>query len=121
MKIVYGALLGAVALLSAGSALADNIGSYGTVAQVSVNGSKSDAQTSALGRLVIDEGQQFYRNYQWGGTICSGKNMSDADVANLLMALQERRSVTLTPIWKLGAGAARCLVAYRITASEVPQ
>ncbi len=121
MKIVYGALLGAAALLCAGSALADNVGSYGSVAQVTVNGTSSDEQFSARGRLVIDEGQQFYRNYQWGGTACSGKNMSDADVANLLMALRERRSVRLTPVWKIGAGGARCLVSYRVTAIEVAQ
>jgi|GEM_PF-3938486 len=29
---------------------------------------------------------------------CNGKNMIEADVANLLMALKERRSVTLTPV-----------------------
>jgi len=31
-------------------------------------------------------------------TSCNGKNMIEADVANLLMALKERRSVTLTPV-----------------------
>ena len=121
MKIVYGALLGAAALLSAGSAMADNVGAYGTVAQVTDIGSQSDEIYSAHGRLVIDEGQQFYRNYQWGGTACNGKTMSEADVANLLMALTERRSMTVTPQWKLGAGGARCLVAYRMTAIEVAQ
>lgn len=121
MKIVYGALLGAAALLSAGSAMADNVGAYGTVAQVTDIGSQSDEVYSAQGRLVIDEGQQFYRNYQWGGTACNGKTMSEADVANLLMALTERRSMTVTPQWKVGAGGARCLVAYRMTAIEVAQ
>lgn len=122
MKIIYGALLGAAALLCAESAVAiDNIGAVGTVAQVVNIGSQSDEYFSARGRLLIDEGQQFYKNYQWGGTACNGKNMSESDVANLLMALRERRSMTVTPIWKQGAGGARCLVAYRMTAIEVVQ
>ena len=121
MKILIGAMLGAAALLCAGSALADNVGTYGAVAQVTVNGTQSDEYISARGRLVIDEGQEFYRHYQWGGTACNAKNMSEADVANLLAALKDRRTVTLTPVWKLGAGAARCLVSYRITAIEVVQ
>lgn len=121
MKIVYGALLGAAALIGAGSALADNIGAYGAVAQVAVNGTSSDEYSIARGRLVIDEGQQYYREYQWGGTACNGKNLSEADIANLQMALRERREQTMTPIWKVGAGGARCLVAYRMTALEVVQ
>lgn len=121
MKIVFGALLGAAALICTGSALADTIGDYGPVAQVSVIGSASDESFAARGRLVIDEGQQFYRQYQWSGTACNGKNMSEADVANLLVALKERNSLTVTPIWKVGAGGVRCLVSYRITSNTVPQ
>ena len=48
-------------------------------------------------------------------------NMSEADVANLLTALRERRDQTVTPLWKVGAGGARCLVGYRMTAIEVVQ
>ena len=122
MKISYGAFLGAAALMFAGSALAaDNVGAYGTVAQVTVNGSSSDDIYGARGRLVIDEGQQFYRTYQWAGTACNGKNLSEAEVANLMMALKDRRELTVTPLWKAGAGSTRCLVAYRITAIEVAQ
>ncbi len=112
---------GAAALLLSAAALADNTGSLGTVAQVSVNGPSSDEIYVARGRLIIDEGDQFYRTYQWGGTACSGKNMSEADVANLTMALRDRRSVTVTPIWSAGAGGKRCLVAYRITGNDVVQ
>ncbi|MBK8283764.1 MAG: hypothetical protein IPK97_02185 [Ahniella sp.] len=121
MKITFGTLIGAVALLTSGSALADTIGSYGTVAQVTVNGTSSTEYTMARGRLVIDEGQEFYRHYQWGGTACNGKNMSADDIANLLLALKERRSMTVTPAWIAGAGDTRCLVSYRITAIEVVQ
>jgi hypothetical protein len=121
MKINFGALLGAAAICCTGSALADNIGAFGSVVQVTVNGSSSDEIFLARGRLVIDEGEQFFRQYQWGGTACNGKNMSADDVANLMMALRERRSVSVTPAWLIGAGGARCLVSYRITAIEVPQ
>ncbi len=121
MKTIYKLMLGAAAFLGAGSALADNVGEYGPVAQVTVNGTQSDDIYGARGRLVIDEGQGFYRQYQWSGTACNGRNLSDADVANLLMALEQRRSVNVTPLWKSGAGTTRCLVAYRITAIEVPQ
>lgn len=121
MKIVYRVLLGAAALMGAGSALADNIGAYGTAAQVAVIGPQSDEYSMARGRLVIDEGQQYYREYQWGGTACNGKNMSEVDVANLLTALRERRDQTVTPLWKVGAGGARCLIGYRMTAIEVVQ
>lgn len=118
---ILSSTLGAIALLLSGAALADLTGSLGTVAQVSVNGNSSDEVYVARGRLIIDEGDQFYRTYQWGGTACSGKNMSEDDVANFMMALRDRRSVTLTPIWSAGAGGKRCLVAYRITANDIVQ
>ena len=121
MKINFGALLGTALLCFTGLALADNTGAYGSVAQVTVNSSSSDEYSMARGRLIIDEGEQFYRHYQWGGTACNGKNMSADDVANLMLALQERRSLIVTPAWIMGAGGARCLVSYRITANEVPQ
>lgn len=121
MKIIHGALLGAAALLNAGVAMADVTGTYGTVAQVTVNMERSDQYAAAHGRLIIDEGQQFYRHYQWGGAPCSGRLLSDADVANLLMALRERHSLVVTPGYKSGAGGLRCLVSYRITSNEVAQ
>ena len=113
--------LGAAALFLSAAALADFTGALGTVAQVSVIGSSSDETYLARGRLLIDEGDQFYRTYQWGGTACNGKNMSEDDVANFMMALRDRRSVTVTPLWSAGAGTKRCLVAYRITGNEVLQ
>jgi hypothetical protein len=121
MKIIYRALLGAAALLNAGVALADVVGNYGTVVQVTVNARTSDAWNAAQGWLMIDEGQQFYRKYQWGGAACSGRLMSEADVANLLMALKERGSLVVTPGYKKVAAGLRCLVSYRITAAEVAQ
>ena len=121
MKITLGTLLAVSAFLASGSALADTAGDYGPVVQVVVNGTSSTEYTQARGRLVIDEGQEFYRHYQWGGTACNGKNMSADDIANLLLALKERRSVTVTPIWIVGAGGTRCLVSYRVTAIEVIQ
>ena len=121
MKTLYGALLGAAALLNAGVALADVTGTYGTVAQVTINIEKSDQYAAAHGRLIIDEGQQFFRHYQWGGAACSGRVLSDADETNLLMALRERQTLVVTPGYKSGAGGLRCLVSYRITAAELPQ
>ena len=118
---ILSSTLGAAALLLSAAALADNTGTLGTVVQVSVNGSSSNEINAARGRLLIDEGDQFYRTYQWGGTLCNGKNMSEDDVANFMMALRDRRSVTVTPIWTAGAGGKRCLVAYRITGNEVVQ
>ena len=118
---ILSSTFGVVALFLSGAALADYIGSFGTVAQVSVIGASSDETFAARGRLLIDEGDQFYRTYQWGGTACNGKNMSEDDIANFMMALRDRRSVTLTPIWSAGAGAKRCLVAYRITGNDVVQ
>lgn len=118
---IFSSTLGAGALFLSSAALADYIGAFGTVAQVSVNGASSDDTFAARGRLLIDEGDQFYRTYQWGGTACNGKNMSEDDVASFMMALRDRRSVTVTPIWSAGAGSKRCLVAYRITANEIVQ
>lgn len=121
MKIVHGIVLSVAAMCGVGSALADHTGQYGTVAQVSVNETTADEYSAARGRLVIDEGGQFYRSYQWGGVACNGRNMSEANIANMMLALKDRGGLTLTPIWKVGAGAVRCLVAYRITGSDVVQ
>ncbi len=121
MKIIYGALLGAAALLNAGVALAEVVGAYGTVAQVTVNMERSDNYAAMHGRLIVDEGQQYYRQYQWGGAACSGRLLTESDVANLLMALKERGSLVVTPGYKKVAGGLRCLTSYRITAAEVAQ
>lgn len=121
MKIASATALAAAALLPMPSAFADSIGAYGPVAQIAVHGPQSDEYGVARGRLVVDEGQQLYRSYQWGGTACNGKYMTEADVANLLLALRDRSGLNLTPIWKAGAGRVRCLVSYRITGSDVVQ
>lgn len=106
--------LAAVVLVPA-VAHADVDGAKGVVASVSVNESSADDYSVERGNVAINEGS-VTRRYQWGGTACNGRNLSDTSVVLLLEALQNKDRVEVVPSYKSGAGQARCLVGFRIQA-----
>lgn len=109
----------AVAMTVPSVAYADTDGTAGTVASVTVNESGSDDYSTVRGELVINEGQAN-RTYKWGGTVCSGRNVSETNVALLFEALRARDSVQLVPSYKSGIGGARCLVGFKLEPVRPP-
>lgn len=111
-QILKSAALAAVVLVPA-VAFADADGLKGKVAAVTVNESSADDYSAERGNLVVNEGS-VARKYQWGGTACNGKNLSEANIDLLFQAMKAADTVEIVPSYKTGAGQARCLVGFRV-------
>lgn len=111
-QILKGAALAAVVLVPA-VAYADADGVKGKVASVTINESSADDYAAERGNLVVNEGS-VARKYQWGGTACNGKNLTDANIDLLFQAMKAADKVEIVPSYKTGAGQARCLVGFRV-------
>jgi hypothetical protein len=111
-QILKGAALAAVVLVPA-VAFADADGLKGKVAAVTVNESSADDYSAERGNMVVNEGS-VARKYQWGGTACNGKNLSEANIDLLFQAMKAADKVEVVPSYKTGAGQARCLVGFRV-------
>lgn len=111
-RVLAGALLAAVTATPS-IAHADSLGTTGTVAEVMVNEPSADDYGVQIGYLIVNEGG-VKRKYQWGGTACSGRNVSSQNIALLVGAM--RSGVTITPSYKPGTSQARCLVGFRLVA-----
>lgn len=94
-------------------AFADADGLKGKVAAVTVNESSADDYSAERGNMVVNEGS-VARKYQWGGTACNGKNLSEANIDLLFQAMKAADKVEVVPSYKTGAGQARCLVGFRV-------
>lgn len=106
--------LGATVLVPAVAYAADSNGVAGTVASVTINETSSDDYGTERGNVYINEGQTS-RKYQWGGQACNGRNLSEANIALLVQALQARNQLQLVPSYKAGGGTnVRCLVSFRL-------
>ena len=106
--------LAAVVLVPA-VAYADVDGPKGSIASVTVNEPTADDYTAERGNVTINEGSTI-RKYQWGGTACNNRNLSEANIALLIEAMRAKDTLELVPSYKAGAGQARCLVGFRIQA-----
>jgi len=102
-----------VVVLVPAVAFADADGIVGTVASVVVNESSADDYAVERGSIVVNEASAT-RKYQWGGTACSGRNISEANIQLLVRAMQNRDKLQIVPSFKTGAGLARCLVGFKL-------
>ncbi len=117
-RVMKGAALAAVVLVPA-VAYADADGLKGTVASVTVNETYADDYSAERGNLIVNEGS-VARKYQWGGTACNGKNLSEANISLLFRALEATDKLEVVPSYKGGAGGARCLVGFRVQVIAAP-
>lgn len=113
-RILKGAALAAVVLVPA-VAYADADGVIGAVAAVTVNESSADDYASERGSIIVNEGA-VTRKYMWGGTACSGRLVSEANITLLVEAMQNQDRLQIIPAYKTGAGLARCLVGFKLQA-----
>ena len=111
-RVLKVAALTAVVLVPA-VAFADADGIVGTVASVVVNESSADDYAVERGSIIVTEASAT-RKYQWGGTACSGRNISEANIELLVEAMQNRDKLQIIPSYKTGAGLARCLVGFKL-------
>lgn len=103
-------------LIAAGTAsAADSTGATGSVIQIEINSTSSDSYVAYHGKVSISPGKNTQPTvYTWGGVQCPGKTISDEMVDVLMQAFQSRRHVHVTPRFKPGAGAHKCLVGLSI-------
>jgi len=113
-RVLKVAALAAVVLVPA-VAFADADGIVGTVASVVINESTADDYAVERGSMIVNEGA-VTRKYQWGGTACSGRNVSEANITLLVEAMQNQDRLQIVPSYKTGAGLARCLVGFKLQA-----
>lgn len=111
-RVMKGAALAAVVLVPA-VAWADTDGLKGTVASLTINETSADDYASERGNVVINEGSTA-RKYQWGGTACNGKYVSESNIDLLVQAMRAQDKLEVVPSYKAGAGGARCLVGFRV-------
>ncbi len=111
-----------LAILLAASSLptlasADSSGSTGYVTSLTINTKSSDTYGSYRGSVVLREGTEPaspVREYRWGGTICAGRDLTDADVQLLTEALRGRADTQVIPRYKMGQAGSRCLVSFTL-------
>lgn len=111
-RVLKGAALAVVMSVPA-LAYADTDGAVGSVASVSINEPSADDYGTERGNIIVNEGSAN-RKYQWGGTACSGRNLSDASIALLVDAMRNKDTVQILPSYKPGTSQARCLVGFRL-------
>lgn len=98
------------------TALADELGTKGTVASLEVNMPSSDAYLQHHGRIVVVSGHNKPKassaEYRWGGTACGSRTLSEAQVTMLQRAVES--GTPITPRFQDGQGSTRCLVGFTI-------
>lgn len=117
-RVLRGVALSAVILVPA-VAYADTDGAVGTVASVSINESSADDYATERGSIYVQEAPTTSRKYTWGGQACSGRNLTEGNIALLVDAMRARDSVQIVPSYKTGGGGVRCLVGFKLQPTAV--
>jgi hypothetical protein len=100
-------------ILLAGVAAADDVGDVGTIVGLQVNTASSDAYLQMHGRMYVLDGNKQVDEYRWGGTSCGSKQLTEAQVAALHRALDNKR-MKIEPLSQTGQGQAVCLVGFTL-------
>ena len=106
-----------------GFAHADSAGAFGRVVNVRVNTNASDDFTRFRGEVTLgrrDPGTKKVVTdvYKWGGSQCSGKDLNADQIEQLHNAMTHRAHLVVRPYYKPGAGGAKCVVGFDVTARE---
>jgi hypothetical protein len=95
-------------------AFADSSGTVGNVEAVTLYETSSDNHAMFNGSVTIKEKTGAKREYKWGGSLCPGRELSATSIGLLFEALQARKQVEVTPIYKAGNGNERCLTGIKL-------
>jgi hypothetical protein len=100
-------------LTLAGTSHADDIGPVGSVVSVQTYTSSADGYLAYHGRAFvrsIDDGT--VAEYRWGGSACGTKQLSEAQVAALQQAFENKKTL-IQPTTLPGQGLSLCLVGFQ--------
>ena len=103
----------AAVVLFAGPASADTLGDVGTVAAVLVHTPEADTYLQYRGELAVRNLDKELDLYRWGGTSCGSRVLSEAEVALLQGALDNKKA-RIQPVYQAGQGQSLCLVGFNI-------
>jgi hypothetical protein len=103
---VVGVTLGVPAV-----ALAEDQGARGSVTELEINHSTSEAYLAQHGRVVVVTGK-VSAEYRWGGVACGSRILPESMVAMLQRALES--GTPIIPRWQDGQGSTRCLVGFKL-------
>jgi hypothetical protein len=104
-------------IFCAGPASADDIGGVGPVAALQINTTSADTYLSYHGRAFVKNSVGGLDEYRWGGVSCGSRVLTDAQVAALQGALDNKR-MRIEPISQAGQGPAICLVGFNLVLKQ---
>ena len=87
-------------------------GTVGPLVALRVHTVASDEATFK-GFILVCDSIGGYLPYYWSGSLCAGLDVNEAEIAILQRGLDNPRML-IEPIYKLGAGGTRCLVAFSL-------
>jgi len=110
-------LFAAALVILPSTTFADSTGNSGVVIALTVHESTSDDYGTHRGRVMIREGAEpgsAQTEYRWGGTLCQGRNLTEANISLLMDAFRSRSDAQLIPRYKNGQAGIRCLTSFTI-------
>jgi hypothetical protein len=117
-QMVQGFILGSIVLLVAGIAPAQDVtGLLGTPAGLQVNTLSADVYLAFHGRLYVKNADNTVEEYRWGGTSCGARLLSDAQVASLQAAIDNKK-MRIEPVYQLGQADIKCVVGFSLVPKQ---
>jgi hypothetical protein len=106
-------LLGVTALFFTVSvATADDVGTFGTLVGLQINTAVGDTFLQYHGRMFVS-GESGLQEYRWGGTSCGSRILTEAQVAALQRAL-DNKLMRIRPVTQTGQAQALCVVGFTL-------
>ncbi len=90
---------------------ADTVQFVAPIVALRINSNTSDEFAVFKGFIKVGDSIGGYALYKWGGVHCSGKELTEAQVAALQAAMNNPRML-IEPRTKDGQGSTQCLVAF---------
>jgi hypothetical protein len=110
-------LLLSALIFFAGTASADTAGVVGSIASLQVNTTSADAYLQYHGRIIVKNVDKNLDEYRWGGTSCGSKVLTEAQVAELHAALDNKKML-IAPLYQAGQGQALCVVGFTLVPKQ---
>ena len=106
-------LVAGMMLCWTGAATADDVGPTGTPVGLQINTASADTYLEYRGRLFVQAADGTLVEYRWGGISCGTRLLTDAEVAALQAALNNKK-MRLQALTQNGMGSAVCLVGFTV-------
>ena len=123
-RTVLTTLAFSLGLGASGLAYADSTVDYGRVVSIRINAQGSDDFGKFRGEVTLarkgdtKKAPPILDSYKFGGTNCSGKDLSVNQIDQLQNALTHRAHLRVRPYYKPGPGGIKCMVGFDVTGRE---